>query len=277
MNHLVKVTLCILLAAAGAGAEDPTDPSGVIGVPLRGDEAVAFLANAEVVGEPERFDEAAITGPMRVTLTDGDRTYRAIFKHENTRYPEFRFSDGRVVEDARDSYRHEIAAYELDRLLGLDIVPPCVERKIDSKTGSLCFWVEGSMSEAERRHRGLQASNPEKYREQLREIELFQQLIADLDYSDLRNLIVDEKLRIHKVDSSMAFDSDRELLTKLFSSQLSRRLIEALEALDKATLNETLEPWLAKDQRNALWERRNRILKHADQLVDEYGEDEILY
>jgi hypothetical protein len=162
-------------------------------------------------------------------------------------------------------------------LLGLDIVPPCVERKIDSKTGSLCFWVEGSMSEAERRHRGLRSSDPEKYKGQLREIELFQQLIADLDYSDLRNLIVDEKLHIHKVDSSMAFDSDRELLTGLFSSQLSRRLIEALEALDRATLNEALEPWLAKDQRNALWERRNRILKHADQLVDEYGEDEILY
>jgi hypothetical protein len=277
MNHLVKVTLCILLAAAGAGAEDPAEPDHVIGVPLRGEEAVAFLANAEVVGEPEAFDEAALTGPVRVTLSDGERTFRGIFKHENTRYPEFRFSDGRVVEDARDSYRHEIAAYELDRLLGLDIVPPCVERKIGSRTGSLCFWVEGSMTEAERRMQGLRSSDPEKYKGQLREIELFQQLIADLDYSDLRNLIVDDKLHIHKVDSSMAFDSDRELLTKLFSSQLSRRLIDALEALDKATLNEALEPWLAKDQRNALWERRNRILKHAAKLVDEYGEDEILY
>ena len=93
---------------------------------------------------------------MRVSLTDGSRTFRAIFKHEETRYPEFRFSDGREVEHARDSYRHEIAAYELDRMLGLDIVPPCVGRKIGSKMGALCFWVEGSMTEAERRERGLE-------------------------------------------------------------------------------------------------------------------------
>ena len=200
-----------------------------------------------------------------------------MFKHEDTRYPDFRFSDGREVEDVRDSYRHEIAAYELDRLLGLDIVPPCVERKIGSKTGSLCFWVEGSMTEAERRERGLQPSDPEWYKGQLWEIELFQQLIADVDYSDLRNLIVDDRLRIHKVDSSMAFDPEPDLLTGLYSSHLSRRLINGLENLEKKQLNTVLQPWLHKDQRSALWERRKRILKRAEQLVDDYGEDEVLY
>jgi hypothetical protein len=267
----------VLLLVGGAAAGEDEDWSSVIGVPLRGDEAVAFLTDAEVVGEPEQFDEDAITSPLRVTLSDGDRTYRAIFKHVDTRYPEFQFSDGRTVEDARESFRHEIAAYELNRMLGLDIVPPCVERKIDSKTGSLCLWVEGSMTEAERRLQGLQSSNADLYKRHLLEIELFQQLIADLDYSDLRNLVVDEKLRIHKVDSSMAFDPDPELLTKLYSSRLSRRLITGLEALDKKQLNEMLKPWLHRDQTGGLWERRKRILKRADKLVAEYGEAEILY
>lgn len=277
MNSLARVTLCGLMSVAGAGADELGESSPVVGVPLRGQEAVDFLARAEVVGEPESFDDTAITGPLRVTLTDGGRIYHAIFKHEDTRYPEFRFSDGRVVEQARDSYRHEIAAYQLDRLLGLDLVPPCVERAIDSKTGSLCFWVEGSMTEAERRERGLQPSNPEQYKGQLREIELFQQLIADLDYSDLRNLIVDESLRIHKVDSSMAFDAEPDLLTGLYSSRMSRRLIGALDALDKKELNETLKPWLHKDQLSGLWQRRNRILERAERLIADYGEDETLY
>lgn len=277
VDKTIRVVWCVLLSAFCFAAGEAGEPGSVIGVPLEGDEAVAFLAGAEVVGEPESFDEAALTGPVRVSLTDGVRTFRAVFKHEDTKYQEFRFSDGREVRQARDSYRHEIAAYEVDRMLGLGVVPPCVERKIGSRTGSLCFWVEGSMTEAERRTRGLQSTDPVRYKGQLREIELFQQFIGDLDYSDLRNLVVDERLRIHKVDSSMAFDANPELLTGLYSSRMSRRLLEALEALEKKTLNERLKPWLHKDQRSALWERRDRILKRAGQLVADYGEERTLY
>jgi hypothetical protein len=42
-------------------------------------------------------------------------------------------------------------------------------------------------------------------------------------------------------------------------------------------MNETLKPWLGKDQRSSLWERRNRILKRAERLIAEHGEEEILY
>lgn len=277
MKTLVGSAACVLLSVTGVGAGEPGETKSVVGVALRGEEAVAFLTNAEIVGEPEAFDEAAINDPLRVTLTDGSQTLRAVFKHEDVLYPEFRFSDGREVQRAKDSYKHEIAAYELDRLLGLDLVPPCVERKIGSRQGSLCFWVEGSMTEADRRHRGLQPSDPAPFKGQLREIELFQQLIADLDFSDLRNVIIDEDFRVHKVDSSMAFDADPELLTRLYSSHLSRRLIRALEALDKKELHEKLKPWLTKDQRVGLWERRNRIVKRAERLIADHGEEEILY
>jgi hypothetical protein len=277
MDNLARAALCVMLSVTGAGAGEPGETGAPVGVPLQGEEATDFLTRAEIVGTPEVFDEAAITGPVRVTLTDGSRTLRAVFKHEDTVYPEFRFSDGREVQRARDSYRHEIAAFELDRLLGLGLVPPCVERQIDSKTGSLCFWVEGSMTEAERRERGLQPLDPVRFKGQLREIELFQQLIADLDYSDLRNVIVDEDARVHKVDSSMAFDADPDLLTGLYSSHLSRRLVRALEALDKKEMNERLKPWLLKDQRSGLWERRNRILKRAERLIADYGEERTLY
>ena len=42
-----------------------------------------------------------------------------------------------------ESYKSEIAAYELDKLLGLDMVPPAVERQIKGDIGAAVMWVEG--------------------------------------------------------------------------------------------------------------------------------------
>ena len=41
-----------------------------------------------------------------------------------------------------ESYKSEIAAYELDKMLGMGMVPPTVERKYDGVTGSAQLWVE---------------------------------------------------------------------------------------------------------------------------------------
>jgi len=42
-----------------------------------------------------------------------------------------------------DAYQSEIAAYELDRLLGLDMVPVTVERRVGRELASVQMWVEG--------------------------------------------------------------------------------------------------------------------------------------
>ena len=41
-----------------------------------------------------------------------------------------------------ESYKSEIAAYELDKVLGMGMVPPTVERKHSGETGSAQLWVE---------------------------------------------------------------------------------------------------------------------------------------
>ena len=43
----------------------------------------------------------------------------------------------------RENYEAEIVAYELDKLLTLDMVPPTVERQIQGTKGSAQQWVEG--------------------------------------------------------------------------------------------------------------------------------------
>ena len=48
-----------------------------------------------------------------------------------------------VRQGFRENYEAEIVAYELDKLLTLDMVPPTVERQIQGTKGSAQQWVEG--------------------------------------------------------------------------------------------------------------------------------------
>ena len=43
-----------------------------------------------------------------------------------------------------ESYKTEIAAYEMDKLLDLNMVPPTIERTIDKQTGAAVMWINGT-------------------------------------------------------------------------------------------------------------------------------------
>lgn len=225
----------------------------------------------------KEFDSLAVTDPIRVTLTRDGTTVRAIFKDIDTLHMMYTYSDNRTLPEVKDSYRHEIAAYELDLLLDLDIVPPCVERTVHGRKGSLCLWVENAMTESDRLKRKLQPPNAVEFNNQMFVIRLFQQLIWDPDYNNVRNLLVDQDFKLYKIDSSMAFRWDPELRKEASLSRFSRRVLESLEALDRQTVNRRLGPWLDEGQIEALWQRRIRILELARERIATDGEAAVLY
>ena len=45
-----------------------------------------------------------------------------------------------------ESYKADIAAYELDKLLGLEMIPPTVEKRVDGSLGATVMWTAPTKS-----------------------------------------------------------------------------------------------------------------------------------
>jgi hypothetical protein len=269
------------LVTAGAAAAQvppaaaPPPLATVSGLPLEGVPAEEFLRAARVV-DRARIG-GSVTRPERLTLTDGTRTHRAIWKTIDEHRMGLRQLEGGVEFDFRDSWRHEVAAWELDKLLSLGLVPPTVERKIDGKEGALQLWVEGAISEEERRKGGLAAPDVEAWNAQMHRVRLLHQLTRNTDYRNPQNVLVDPAFRVHAVDSSRAFRIQKDLLEPKDLFRFSRSTLERLTTLDRATADASLGRWLDKSQIEGLLGRRDRILALARKLVAEKGEAAVLY
>jgi hypothetical protein len=246
-------------------------------LPFTGEKAEVFLRTAEVV-KLEEFDTKGITNPRKATLSDGEQPIEAVFKSIDIVHAKQKLSNGQTVFRLKDSYKHEIAAYELDKLLGLGIVPPTVERKIHRDVGSLTLWVQGTMTEWHRaKVAEIPPPDPQSWNDQMFIIRLFMQLTWDTDYNNISNLLIDGDWHIWKIDSSRAFRTDRELRREGTLTRFSRKVLASLEALTRERLDERLGPWLDGKQLDALWARRVRIIELAAERVAGRGEAAVLY
>jgi hypothetical protein len=261
--------------APPAPAEAPPAPPS-FGLPLAGAEAEEFLKTAKVVDRTPLG--TGVTRPDRLTLTDGGRTCRALWKtiHERKLGLQ-RLEAGGVEFDFRDSWKSEVAAYELDKLLGLGLVPPTVERRVEGRTGSLQMWVEGAMTDADRRVKGLEAPDAEAWNAQMYRLRLLHQLTCNTDFRNARNVLLDPSFRLYAVDSSRAFRIQTNLLNPEDLARFSRVALDRLRALDRPTLVARLGRWVAKAQIDGLLARRDAILDLAESRVAERGEAAVLY
>jgi hypothetical protein len=168
-----------------------------------------------------------------------------------------------------ESYLSEIAAYELDRILGLDMVPVTVERRVDGQRASVQVWLNGV-----RRLSEVKSATPARPLEWARQVcrqRIFDALAANID-RNAGNILVDGAWHLILIDHSRAFaTNDTPFLDEI--TQTDRDFFEALKALDEATLTERLEPWLfGKGSVRDLLERRNKIVERLEHYVQERGE-----
>jgi len=193
------------------------------------------------------------------------RTARAAWKtfHQHT-FGLARIQDGRVEFDFRDSWKHDVAAYELDKLLGLGLVPPTVERRIDGRVGSLQLWIEGAMSDRDRRHKGLSPPDPAQWANRRAAIRFLRELAYDTDYN-IQNTLIGPGFRVWAIDFSRAFRVTPQLPSPETLDRLSLATVERLRALDRSTVETRLGAWLDGVQIEGLMKRRERMLALADE------------
>jgi hypothetical protein len=260
------IVLTATLLTAGAAAADAQQLSDT--------EQEQFLAKAKIV--KTKAASKGITGSLRATLTDGTITHDAHIQCIDEAKREFKTDRGTEL-NFRDSYKFNIAAYKLDRMLGVGNVPVTVERKVAGKSCAIDWWVDNvMMDEGTRKKQKLDAPDPESWNERMYVVRVFDQLIYNVD-RNMQNLLILKNWDIVMIDHSRTFRLQHALENPKNLVKCDRTLLANLRALEADQVLRRLSPYVTKSEVQGLMARRDLIVKFFDERVKEKGEAAVLY
>lgn len=231
----------------------------------------AKIIHAENVGE-------GVTHPKRLRLKKGEVEAFGLWKRPTAA------GSGRF-----DKWEHEIAAYRLDRILGLNMVPPAVERSYHGYAGSLQLWVDLSYSELKLAKENIvPPAGIQDARDKARSLQrAFDSLIANSDRT-LQNMRYTEDWRLVLIDHSQSFRDLPPYTGRLLYpvgddpgtpgiGRLPRRFVAGMRALTHASIRAAVEDYLTSSEIDELLVRRDLLLRGIEALVTARAEDRVLY
>ncbi|MCX6564828.1 MAG: hypothetical protein NTW38_00120 [Candidatus Aminicenantes bacterium] len=286
MNVENRVCFFILVGVLAAAA-----------LPLRGQftpaeierraEHEEFLRTAKIV-RSEPVGEG-VTAPWKLYLQKDGLEHKAVWKNVTTE------PGGRP-----DEWRYEIAAYRLDKLLGLNMIPPAVERKFLGKPGALSYWAENRYSLLKIQESAGAIQIPAASLEQTDKMKyvcrLWDSLIGNDDRTQ-QNILFTEDWRVILIDHSRAFRADGEYGKRLIYGvrgikmmaagpggqrpvlfrRIPRAFLDRLKTLDAAAVQAAVGPYLTKREIKAVLVRKDLILTEVEEMIARDGEDKVLY
>ena len=113
VRPIFVVLAFVILPFAARAADD---------APLTKEQIKQFLQTAEVI--KNKPSSKGVTHPSRLTLSNGTITHDASFQTIDEHKAEMKLESGKTEFDFVDSYKYNIAAYQLAELLGLDDMLP---------------------------------------------------------------------------------------------------------------------------------------------------------
>jgi hypothetical protein len=263
---IATVVSVALLATGGmlrAAPPQAAPPAAPLASTLTLEQQEEFLKKAKIVRT--RGAGKGVTNTLRATLSDGTLEHDASIQTIDEYMTEFKSNRGTEF-NFRDTWRYNVAAYRLDRLLQLGMIPPSVERNYQSKPGAFTWWVDDVlMDEGQRLKTKTTAPNVAAWNEQMWHVRLFDQLIYNTD-RNLGNLVIDKSWTIWMIDHTRAFRLFDEIKTPGNLSKVDRQLYDRLKGLDQGTLKTAMEDYLTGPEIRALLKRRDHIISIIDKM-----------
>jgi hypothetical protein len=242
-------------------------------LPLKNyEEILRFLSTARVVSS--KAIGRGVTGARKVLLEKEGLRVNAVFR--DVSISEERTLPSGTQVPFRDDYIFECAAYELSRLLGLDNIPPTVEREILGQEGSLQLWIEGAVTETDRRDQDHALLDEESLSRQWQVMLVFDNLIFN-DDRNRGNYLYDQRGKMWMVDHTRSFRTDEELPYPSGILYSERRLWEGLQKLESSVMRTHLQKYLGPSELESLIKRKDQLVGYIQEMIAERGEEDVLF
>jgi hypothetical protein len=239
-----------------------------------------FLKTAEIVAQVQPFEKReAVTDPWVLTLEKDGITRDAIWKDVAGRQKGF-----------FESWKWEIAAYRLDKHLGLNMVPPTVERRFKGNRGSCQLWITSMMSLKKKFDEKIKTPSYKVFywNRAFYKQRALDNLIANDDRHQNQYLIT-EDWRMILIDHSRSFRTSKKFTKKLIydeknkegptfiMKELPRALYEKIKSLNAEVIKNAVGEYLTNKEIEAMLVRKDLIVKWVEDRIKKMGEDKVLY
>jgi hypothetical protein len=238
----------------------------------------AFLREAAILAQMQLRFEQGVTEPWKLTLRQGDVLASALWKDPSGERGGF-----------WEGWKYEIAAYELDKLLGLNMVPPTVEREFSGRAGSCQLWIEGASlyRDLAAARQDLSTFKSDRWLKAGYAAQFFDNLIGNED-RHMGNVLVTADARAILIDHSRTFRtserfvkaipfSDKNAAPDSLMRKLPRALVQRTFALTEGDLREAVGDLLTDAELKAVMARLRLLSLEVRRIIADFGEDDVLY